>query len=152
MAAGRSLKSLVGRRRRVDEEGEDEEGPVMVDDSQSEATMLSDMEEDDADASSLGAPSAADAGVDSEQQKAEAASNGAKAAGKKARKGKKNAKRSGKEPAPDSSSQPQVNSFKAAADTEAMMNGLKIGDQASQEVAEFDSLDRNGPSATDQGE
>lgn len=120
----------------------------MVEDSQSEATMLSDMEEDDADASSLGAPSAADAGVDSEQQKAEAASNGAKTAGKKARKGKKNVKRSGKEPAPDSSSQPQVGSFKAAADTEAMMNGLRIGDQASQEVAEFDSLDRNGPTAT----
>ncbi|CAK3949154.1 Hypothetical predicted protein [Lecanosticta acicola] len=152
MAAGRSLKSLVGRRRRADEEGEDEEGPVMVEDSQSEASAFTDMGDDEADASSLGAPSAADAGADGGQQKSEAASNGTKSASKRARKGKKSAKKAGKEPTLETSRQPQVSNFKAVADTEAMINGLQIGEQTSEEVADFDSLDRHVSSLTGAGD
>jgi hypothetical protein len=47
MVTGRSLKALVGRRRRLDEEGEDDEGTFIVDDSQSEGSVLTDMDEGD---------------------------------------------------------------------------------------------------------
>ncbi|KAK4626643.1 hypothetical protein CLAFUW4_04663 [Fulvia fulva] len=152
MAAGRSFKSLVGRRRRPDEEGEDEEGPVMVDDSQSEGSVLSELEDDEADTSTLGDPEAAEAGAEAAQQKSETAANGAKSAGKKARKSrKKAAKKTGKYQVAEPSSQWQPTTFKAMADTEAMLNGLNMDEQAAaQDVVDFESIDRSTSAAASQ--
>lgn len=142
MAAGRSLKSLVSRRRRVGEEGEDEEGPVMVDDSQSEGSILSDAEDE---VSSMGEPSAAEASGVAEVELEGGASNGAKSA-KKARKSKKKSKK-GKEHVAPEGSQAQA-SFKAMADTDAMMNGLSIDNGAQAEDAvDFESMGNNGAAA-----
>lgn len=142
MAAGRSFKSLVGRRRRADEEGEDEEGPVMVEDSQSEGSVLTDVDDDEMDASSLGGDAGATEGG---AEETEAAANGAKTAGKKARKGKrKSAKKVGRDQAQDGASQTQTSStFKAMADTEAMMNGLKIEEQPAQDMVDFEDAGHN---------
>ncbi|KAK4540154.1 hypothetical protein LTR36_009740 [Oleoguttula mirabilis] len=134
------LKSLMSRRRRVGEEGEDEEGPMIVDDSQSEGSVLS----DEGDTSSVEAPSRVEASgeADSAAAASEAAANGAKAA-KKPRKPRKKSKK-GKETGTTESLQSQP-TFKAMADTEAMMNGLRIdnGEQA-QGAVDFEKMDQNG--------
>ncbi|KAK5114593.1 hypothetical protein LTR85_010170 [Meristemomyces frigidus] len=137
------LKSLMSRRRRAGEDGEDEEGPVIVDDSQSEGSVFSDAE----DASSAGDANGEDvSGVaESAEGAPEVSANGAKAA-KKARKPRKKSKK-GKEAGATESSQSQPN-FKAMADTEAMMNGLRIdnGEQA-QDTVDFESMDRSRSAA-----
>ncbi|USW53849.1 Putative Btz domain-containing protein [Septoria linicola] len=134
MAARRSLKSLVSRRRRGDEEGEDDEGPVMVEDSQSEGSVLSDLEDDEADSSSMAQSSAMDGGPDPAQSEI------SKAATKKKSR-KRPAKKQGKDSAPavvstQLQSQP---AFRPAPDTEAMLNGLQVDDQAVQKVVDFES-------------
>ncbi|EMC92469.1 hypothetical protein BAUCODRAFT_290551 [Baudoinia panamericana UAMH 10762] len=145
MAAGGRLKGLLSRRRRVGEEGEDEEGPIIVDDSQSEGSILSDADDDDEeDASSFGQGGAvAGAEAAGEGAPEAAAMNGAKAS-KKARKPRKKNKK-GKDQASEPSveaTQPQSN-FKAMADTEAMMNGLRIDADAEAQVAvEFETMDQ----------
>lgn len=139
MAAGRSLKSLVSRRRRGDEEGEDDEGPVMVEDSQSEGSGLSDLEDDDeADASSMAQSSAVGGGADPAQGEVTKA-----AAKKKTR--KRPGKKQSKEPtlSVDSAQQQSQPAFKPAPDTEAMLNGLPMGDQAVQQVVDFESAGRD---------
>ena len=114
-----------------------------MDDSQSEGSILSDGDDDDV--SSIGAPSAAEgSGVEaSADVKAEPGTNGAKPA-KKARKPRKKSKKVEKQVATESTQpQPQAN-FKAMADTEAMMNGLRIGEGAQeQEVIDFESMGQN---------
>ncbi|KAF7197851.1 hypothetical protein HII31_00940 [Pseudocercospora fuligena] len=144
MAAGRSF--IASRRRRADEEGEDEEGPVLVEDSQSEGSVLSELDDDEVDASSLGDPSAVEGATVGE---VEGGTNGASAVKKacknRANKGKR---RQDNQPAPVVvSSQAQSGGFKAAGDTEAMMNGLSIQDQPDQDVVDFENMGPNGSSA-----
>nr|POE56374.1 hypothetical protein CFP56_50918 [Quercus suber] len=139
MVAGRSLKSLLSRRRR-EEEGEDEDGPVLVEDSQSEGSVLGDAEEeddDDADASSVGVRSAPEIGhkdMVSVSSKLESGTNEgarAKKAKKKARQGKK-----GKEQVSEDGAV-----FKTMADTEAMLSGLRVDDSTT--AVDFEDM-RNG--------
>ncbi|KXT15173.1 hypothetical protein AC579_3923 [Pseudocercospora musae] len=142
MAAGRSF--IASRRRRADEEGEDEEGPVLVEDSQSEGSILS---EQDDDASSVGEPSAVESAAAGEVQEG---TNGASAAVRKARKNRANKgkRRQDNQAAPVVvSSQAQSGGFKPAGDTEAMMSGLRIEDQPDQEVVDFENMGPNGSSA-----
>lgn len=137
MAAGRSLKTLVGRRRRMDEDGEDDEGPVMVEDSQSEGSVLSDVDGEE-DASSFGdAQSTAGANGPSAPAEEEVSGNGTKPA-----KGRKNRSRAGKKQAQAESSAGSAEKqsmFKAAADTEAMMKGLNISDQK-EDAVDFEAM------------
>lgn len=134
------MKSLVSRRRRGDEEGEDDEGPVMVEDSQSEGSVLSDLEDDDeADTSSMAQSSAVGGGADSTHGEV------IKAAAKKQtrnRNGKKQTKECEPTPVESSQLQPQP-AFKPAPDTEAMLNGLPIGHQSVQAVVDFEGTARN---------
>lgn len=144
MAAGRSL--IASRRRRADEEGEDEDGPVtvMVEDSQSEGSVLSEMDDDDdeMDASSLGDRSA--------REGAAAGEAGVGVAVKKVRKNRAKGKRKDNQQAQAPSVvssqgqaqvQAQTSSFRAAADTEAMMNGLSIAEhQPNQEIVDFENM------------
>lgn len=153
MAAGRSFKSLVSRRRGADEEGEDDEGPVMVEDSQSEgedASALSDAEDDEADASSLAVSSAAEGGAaNSAQSEGKAAGNGAGKNGKgRKRPAKKHKDRIDEAQAIVSSTQ-SLAAFKPAADTEAMLNGLKIADKVVREdnAMDFENIRPNGNGA-----
>ncbi|KAI7574038.1 hypothetical protein KC346_g20217, partial [Hortaea werneckii] len=152
MAAGRTLRSLVSRRRRAGSEGEDEEGPVIVNDSQSEGSVhegsvLSDAEDDDVstadDTSRRGASPLA---VTS--QSAVEVANGANPP-KKARNKPKSKKVKEQKTQPDGSLQQpsppaQASNFKAMADTEAMMNGLRIGQDDQQEVIDFEGVGLNG--------
>lgn len=141
MAAGRAL---VGRRRRVGEE-EDDDGPVLVDDSASEGSILSDADEDD-ESSVGGEASAIDtgAGVDAVGSKPDTTANGSKFA-KKPRKARKKAKKA-KETAKPESPMPRA-SFKTVADTEAMMNGLRIDDDGQEhDAVDFERMERNGSS------
>ena len=146
MAAGRSLKSLVGRRRRADEEGEDEDGPVMVVDSLSEGSVFSDLEDEEADASSLGEPVAGRDGRASAPVRTENSTAGGKSAAKQPRKSRR---KNGKKLAGDQVagvSHPHSDSFKAMADTEAMMNGFKI-DDPTQKSVDFENMDKSGSTA-----
>ncbi|QIW95216.1 hypothetical protein AMS68_000734 [Peltaster fructicola] len=123
MAAGRSSKNLVGRRRRVGEEEEDD-GPVMVEDSQSEGSILSDNDGDE-DASTFG-----DGQVDDTRPSNGDATNGHSSRPKKTNKrGKQNTK----EP---STVEQRSHDFKTTADTEAMMQGLQITD-TTQEATDY---------------
>ncbi|KAK5129584.1 hypothetical protein LTR08_003049 [Meristemomyces frigidus] len=134
------LKALMGRRRRVSEEGEDEEGPVIVDDSQSEGSVVSD---DVEDASSTGVPtSAADASASAtaESVGGESGAGGAKSA-KKARKLRKKAKgnKLAKEVGVPETPHERAR-FEVVGDTEAMMNGLRMdGAAQAQEAVDFES-------------
>ncbi|EME46036.1 hypothetical protein DOTSEDRAFT_42620 [Dothistroma septosporum NZE10] len=107
------------------------------------------MEDDEAETSTLGDPEAMEAGDEASQQKSEAAANVAKSAGKKARKSRKqSAKKTGKDQAVEPSTQSQRPTFEVMADTEAMLNGLNIGEQAAaQDVVDFESMDHTIPTA-----
>ena len=150
MAAGRTLKSLLSRRRRAEDDGEEEEGPVVVEDSQSEVSMLTEPEDDEeeGDGSSLVEASGAVAGSgEPTSGNQEAAATGIKQ--KKARKSRKKPGKKSQEAGGSSPSQPQTN-FQPMADTEAMMNGLKIseGDPAQDEVVGFESTAQKGTATT----
>lgn len=141
MAAGRSLKTLVGRRRRLDEEGEDDEGPVMVEDSQSEGSVLTEMDggEDEEETESLADGQA----VSGANGSAVDGTSGGPANGmrstKKSRKQKskpdKKAASEQKDEAADS-----AGLFRATADTEAMMKGMKLAD-AGEGAIQFGEMD-----------
>jgi len=144
MAAGRTFKSMVGRRRRAGDEGEDDDGPVSVGDSQSEGSAaLSDVENDDAEASSLGGEQSR-AGAEMVEVMSETpAVNGGKL-GKKAHKARKQGKKNG-DLALDPSRPRQQSNFKPVADTEAMMKGLHMGDEAhAQEILDFEDMGEHG--------
>jgi hypothetical protein len=118
MAAGRSLKTLVGRRRHLDEEGEDDEGPVMVDDSQSQAVS--------------GANGSNVDGI------SEGGANGTPVA----KKSRKPRNRTGKKEAGEQAegSTDQANLFQATADTEVMMKGMTLAD-AGEGAIQFGEMD-----------
>jgi hypothetical protein len=142
MAGGRSL--LVGRRRRADDEGEDEEGPVTVDESQSEGSVLHELDdEDEADVSSVGDPVIVTGAEEETSGKKEANVSGGEARSKKTRKPRKKNKKANKQETAEL--QPQNGSFKTAADTEAMMNGMRIDTRnGPQNVVDYATLDPNG--------
>lgn len=153
MAAGRTQKSLVGRRRRLGEEGEDEEGHAVVEDSLSEGSVLSEPDgEEDVDGSSVDDVSAVDreVGASHEEDSAEAGVNGTEM--RKQRKPRKKAGKKGKDGAEEVQAQPGA-AFETMADTEAMMNGLKISDAraAQEEPVDFESFGRDGIAAPPNG-
>ncbi|GAB7358814.1 hypothetical protein MBLNU230_g4038t1 [Neophaeotheca triangularis] len=142
MAAGRSLKSLVSRRRRDDDEGEDE-GSDVATDSQSEGSILTDAdeEEEDADASSVAATERSGT-AGSSGRVANGNGDAPEAMRGRAQHGtRKGAKRADDAQESQQPTQPSgsKNNFKPAADTEAMMKGLNIDDEA-QETVDFESL------------
>ncbi|TKA78762.1 hypothetical protein B0A55_04119 [Friedmanniomyces simplex] len=142
MAAGRTLKSLVGRRRRIGDEGEEDDGPVMIADSQSEGSVLSDGDEDDA--SSIAEPGATDSrgGEVVEARSEGSAADGAKA-DNKARKPRKRGNPVKEQAHEQVKVETPSKSFKATADTEAMMHGLHIDEKAAaQEAINFEAMDQ----------
>jgi hypothetical protein len=140
MAAPRK-RPLVSRRRRVDDEGEDE-GSVateLVDDSQSEISVPSDIDEDaDADDSDLSDPDISPL-VSTGKPKSKV--NGAT----------KSVKPPSRVIMTDALSPPIARSdtnFTAMTDTEVMMNGLKISKEAAQdEGIDFETAGKNGLSS-----
>ena len=140
MAVTRTMKSLVGRRRRVGEESEDEDGPVNVQDSQSEGSELSGAEADGI----VGGSSVDDVSAvngDAAQSKvgaAEEATNGSRT--KKLRKLRKKGGKAGADDVEIAQPQQQA-SFDQTADTAAMMNGLKISNQngSQEEAVDFEA-------------
>lgn len=142
MAAGRSLKSLVGRRRRIDEEGEDDEGPVMVNDSQSEGSVLTEMDErsdEEDDAGSIGDGQAVQgANGSTEDGKADGSTNGTKAAKKSRKPRNKSGKKQSAEKSNDTVEQGAM--FQATADTEAMMKGMKL-ENSGEGAIQFGAMD-----------
>ncbi|KAK1029574.1 hypothetical protein LTS16_019600 [Friedmanniomyces endolithicus] len=151
MAAGRTLKSLVGRRRRIGDEGEEDDGPATIADSQSEGSVLSDGDEDDA--SSMAEPGAAeeDGGDASAAKSVGSPADGAKGP-RKARKPRKKGdpvkERDEEQDKERTKLETVTPSFKATADTQAMMHGLHIDETAAaQEAMDFEATDQGTPSA-----
>lgn len=134
----------------MEDEGEEEEdGPVYGDDSQSEGSVLTGMDGAEGGASDAGGESAA-GGSKTEGL----ADSGGVAAGSKLQKSRKadtNAGAQNQDHAATPSIQPQT-SFTAMADTEAMMNGLKVedGDEAL-EFAETGQVSSGAPAAPTNG-
>ncbi|KAI4186609.1 MAG: hypothetical protein L6R41_003366 [Letrouitia leprolyta] len=123
-------KRLAASRRRVDEEGEDEEDPVVAgleDDSMSDASAISDADED-ADAEGSEAS-------DTEVQQAPDSSQKSLANGQM--------KTSSEQHQPTNAA-PKLSSFDAMTnDTATMMNGLKLGENVGEvEEIHFDDLAR----------
>ncbi len=139
MAAGRTLRSLVSRRRRAGDEGEDEEGPVYVEDSQSEGSVLTEPDdEEEVDGGSVAGQGATESRSGEAAKEEPTTTDGASS--KKGRKPSKQAGTNGTD-ASDVSPPAQVQSeFKAVADTEAMMNGLDINEKgkAQAEAVDFE--------------
>jgi hypothetical protein len=129
MAAGRSLKALVGRRRRLDEEGEDDEGSVMVDDSQSEGSVLTEMEEGD-DEDEAGSVGDGQAVSGANGSTADGDSDGGANGKPTAKKSRKPRNRVGRKETGEQieGEAGQADLFRATEDTEAMMKGMKLAD------------------------
>lgn len=123
-------QNLLRRRRRVEDEGEDEESLPTGDfnDTQSEATIPSDVDQDgDADDSDLSEP---DVAGSLGPEEAAAKANGAL-------KSDRTTQDSSIGPDPSQSGGP----FTAIKDTETMMNGLKLANPSSQaEPLDFDTM------------
>jgi hypothetical protein len=141
MVTGRSLKALVGRRRRLDEEGEDDEGTFIVDDSQSEGSVLTDMDEGDDEedtGSVVDEQAATGANGSNVNETSRSAANG-KAAAKKSRQAKNG---TGKKEAGDEveRSADSAGLFRATVDTETMMKGMKLTD-AGEGAIQFGEMD-----------
>lgn len=135
MSTARNAKMLVSRRRRARRDSDGEESVALPEDSQSEGSVLSDLDEDadmDAEGSDL---SDADVTETEGRSKLTAGTNGKEERGadgksRMARKAK-NVRPLGKSATP-----PKVEPvFTTSADTEAMMNGLEIADDAEQGAA-----------------
>lgn len=142
MVAGRAPKGLVGRRRRADEEGEEDEGPEMAENSQSEGSVLSDLDDDDE--SSIGAATVEDG---PQKECAETTSEGGKNAGS-SRRSKRHSGRKRQTGSTAGSSAPassHTGTFRVPDDTQAMLRGLSIGNQTAEEAIDFDeSVSRRG--------
>lgn len=141
MAAGRSLKALVGRRRRLDEEGEDDEGPIMVDDSQSEGSVLTEMDEGD-DEDETGSVGGGQVVSGANGSVVDAASEGTANGKPAAKKSRKSRNRAGKKEVGEQGggSTGQADLFRATADTEAMMKGMRLAD-AGEGAIQFGEMD-----------
>lgn len=142
MAAGRSLKNLVGRRRRLDEEGEDDEGSVNIEDSQSEGSVLTEMEEGD-DEDEAGSVGNGQAMSGARGDNLDGASEGTPNGKATNRKSKKPRNKAGKKEGTDQVDGPvdqNNNLFRATADTEVMMKGMKL-DDAGEGAIQFGDMD-----------
>lgn len=144
MAPGRSLKALVSRRRRTEgDEEDDDESVTVADESQSEGSVVSDLDQDvDADHSDMSDTDTTEPMI---AESAPAPTNGTddtpKARSRRTRKPKK-----GKEQALGQTKPP---AFETSADTEAMLNGFKNTDTA-QVVVDFeDTIADDGLKPTD---
>lgn len=128
----------------MDDEGEEDDGPALVDDSQSEGSAMTEPVEGDVEG-----------GVESEGEQANAvgvaAGNTASTASadksRKVRKAKRKAGKKGSDTG-EVSKTPAQSNFKAMADTEAMMNGLKIAGDDQEDAVEFSNMGENGALAT----
>ncbi|KAK4901965.1 hypothetical protein LTR28_001275, partial [Elasticomyces elasticus] len=109
--AGRTLKSLVSRRRRNADDGEDTESVVMIEDSQSEASFASDADEEASDLSGTDTELTRNESPPVKASESVAATRRVKE--KRARKGKRQGKKDVKEAQPV---------FSVTADTEMMLN------------------------------
>ncbi|KAK4980909.1 hypothetical protein LTR66_010294 [Elasticomyces elasticus] len=135
--AGRTLKSLVSRRRRNADDGEDTESVVMIEDSQSEASFASDADEEASDLSGTDTELTRNESPPVKASESVAATRRVKE--KRARKGKRQGKKDVKEAQPV---------FSVTADTEMMLNGVKRSEVPTakevehfQEVTETDRQD-----------
>lgn len=148
MAAGRTFKSLVGRRRRLEDEGEDEDDPVLLDDSQSEASALTEVADGDADGSSAAGGGIAELTSATTRQTSAATQIG-EPKGSKSRKPRKQA---GKKPVegPAAEIRPKEHQFQTVADTQVMLNGMqtKAESRAEDIALDFDSLAIDEPPPT----
>jgi hypothetical protein len=129
MAPARKRTTNIARRRRTDDEDENQSVATLAEDSQSDASLLSDVDEDaDADNSDL---SEVDSAPSLTQGKPKRKANGARDA-----KPRQNA--SNRQPSPPIARSEVA--FPAVKETEMMMNGLKIGDDGQEaEVVEFET-------------
>ncbi|KAK3640358.1 hypothetical protein LTR56_011956 [Elasticomyces elasticus] len=143
MAAGRTLKSLVGRRRRVDDEGEDDDGPSTVADSQSEGSVISDADDDDASSVAEAGATESNRGGAVEARSEASTADGAKES-RQVRKPRNKGKKSQVSTQEQTSPEKPAASFKTVPDTEAMMNGLQIDEAAqAQEAVDFETMDHD---------
>lgn len=130
MAPARKRTTNIARRRRTDDEDESQSVATLADDSQSDASVLSDVDEDaDADNSDL---SEVDSAPSLTQGKPKRKANGARDA--KARQSASN-----RQPSPPIARSDVA--FSTLKETEMMMNGLKIGDGANEAEAEAEVVD-----------
>ncbi|CAO2655725.1 Nn.00g045280.m01.CDS01 [Neocucurbitaria sp. VM-36] len=124
MATARKRTNNIARRRRLDDEDERQSVATLADDSQSEASVLSDVDEDaDADNSDL---SEVDSAPSLTPGKAKRKANGA-------RDGKPLPPAGNRQPSPPIARSDAT--FTASKETEMMMNGLKISDQGKDDEA-----------------
>ncbi|KAK5001315.1 hypothetical protein LTR28_012805, partial [Elasticomyces elasticus] len=128
--AGRTLKSLVSRRRRNADDGEDTESVVMIEDSQSEASFASDADEEASDLSGTDTELTRNESPPAKASESVAAVRRVKE--KRARKGKRQGKKDVKDAQPV---------FSITADTEMMLNGVKRSDvPTAKEVEHFQEV------------
>ncbi|KNG44854.1 CASC3/Barentsz eIF4AIII binding-like protein [Stemphylium lycopersici] len=129
MAPARKRTTNIARRRRTDDEDESQSVATLADDSQSDASLLSDVDEDaDADNSDL---SEVDSAPSLTQGKPKRKANGARDA-------KPRQTASNRQPSPPIARSDVA--FSAVKETETMMNGLKIGeDDKEPEVVDFET-------------
>ncbi|CAA9956455.1 Btz multi-domain protein [Pyrenophora teres f. maculata] len=129
MAPARKRTTNIARRRRTDDEDESQSVATLADDSQSDASVLSDVDEDaDADNSDL---SEVDSAPSLTQGKSKRKANGARDA-------KPRQTASNRQPSPPIARSDVA--FTALKETEIMMNGLNIGDGANEaEVVDFET-------------
>lgn len=139
MAPGRSLKALVSRRRRTEGDEEDDESVTVADESQSEGSVASDLDQDvDADHSDMSDTDTTEPMVtDSAPTAPNGTADKAQARSKRTRKSKK-----GKEQAPSQTNPP---AFETSTDTQAMLNGFKTA-ETTQPVVDFEDTVANEPS------
>lgn len=131
MAASRSSKPLVSRRRRARRDSEDEDSITMVEDSQSEGSVQSEGDEADADGSDLSETEA------TETRHEDAVGSLADGNDKEPVSGSKKSKKAEK-PAQSGETQAtleQQTPFTPSVDTEAMLNGLEISEDKDHETA-----------------
>jgi len=131
MAPGRSLKALASRRRRTEGDEEDDETLTVADDSQSDGSDASDLDQHvDADHSDMSDTDTTEPIItDSTSVLPNGNDDQARPPSKRTRKSKK-----GKDH-PSSQSKPPA--FVPSADTEVMLNGFNAGD-ATQPVVDFE--------------
>jgi len=128
--APKSRRDLITSRRRREDEGEDE-GSVIVDDSHSEASIPTDAEDGDADASD----------VSETDEPASSVARVSKTHASNTKEGAKSGKGERASTTAGPGEQTAGIAFVPMADTEAMMNGLRVSDAAA-DVAEvnFEAL------------
>ena len=132
----------------MEDEGEEDEGPAFVDDSQSEGSAPSELVEEEVEGGAEGDEE--DGGAEGSVGDAAAGASTSTTRSKKARRSKK---KGGKKEVDEAmtTQPPAQSSFKAMADTEAMMNGLKISDGAQEEAVDFSSMGEHSNMAASAG-